>query len=74
MEDFSAVMTNIDKICNDKSVDYIVSPFDIDTKNCHAKILKDGIIIYPSGHITNFSNHRPWHNLPQQNTTQTQAH
>jgi len=74
MQDFSTVMTNIDKICNDKSVDYIVSPFDIDTKNCHAKILKDGIIIYPSGHITNFSNHRPWHNPPQQNTGPTPAH
>lgn len=64
MQDFMAIASNIEQICLDESFDYIVTSFDIDNPNCHAKILKDGIIIYPSGHIKNFSNHRPWHNLP----------
>ncbi|MBO7644962.1 MAG: ComEC/Rec2 family competence protein [Alphaproteobacteria bacterium] len=74
MKDFTTVMENIERICNDKKIDYIVTTFDISPKNCHAKILNDGIMIYPSGHITHFSNHRPWHMLPTQNTDQTVVH
>lgn len=62
MQKFTTIMDNIETICNDTSIDYIVSSFDISLQNCHAKILTDGILIYPSGHIKHFSNHRPWHN------------
>ena len=74
MQKFTTVMDNAVKMCEDKNIDFIVSPFDISATNCHAKILKDGILIYPSGHITTISNHRPWHNLPQRNTDQTTGH
>ena len=62
MKDFIAIMSNIDEICSDKNIDYIVTPFDLDAKNCHAKTLQDGVFIYPSGHVRNFLNHRHWHN------------
>ena len=74
MQNFTTIMDNLEKICDDKNINYIVSSFDITPQNCHAKILSDGIFIYPSGRIRNFSNHRRWHNMQQQNTDQTQAH
>lgn len=64
MQNFTSLLNNIEQICTDKSIDYIVTTFDTDITDCHAKILRDGILIYPSGHITNFSNHRPWHMMP----------
>ena len=54
-------MDNINTVCRDKSVDYIVTPFEINAPNCHAKILTGGIVIYPNGKITKISYHRPWH-------------
>ena len=56
-------MNNIDDVCSDKSVSYLVTPFDINGENCHAKILSDGILIYPSGKIKTFSNQRPWNSV-----------
>lgn len=64
MQNFTSLMNNIEKTCADKSIDYIVTTFDTDITNCNAKILNDGILIYPSGRITIFSNHRPWHMMP----------
>lgn len=64
MQNFTTIMKNIEQMCADKSIDYIVTTFDIDINNCNAKILNDGILIYPSGYIKNFSNHRPWHMMP----------
>ena len=63
MKHFTTLMNNLETICNDKNVKYIVSPFDIKAPNCKAEILHDGLIIYPSGHVKHFSNHRPWHNV-----------
>ena len=70
MQKFTTIMDNAIKLCEDKNIDFIVSPFDVEATNCHAKILKDGILIYPYGNITTISNHRPWHNQPAQNTDQ----
>lgn len=64
MQNFTTIMKNMEQMCADKSIDYIVTTFDIDIHNCNAKILNDGILIYPSGYIKNFSNHRPWHMMP----------
>ena len=64
MQNFTAVLNNLENVCNDKSVKYIVSPFDIDVRKCHAKVLHNGLLIYPNGKITEIINHRPWHNLP----------
>lgn len=62
MQTFTTVINNIEKTCRDKTTDFIVSPFKIHAPKCHAKILKDGILIYPNGKVTKFANHRPWHN------------
>lgn len=64
MQKFTTIMNNIDEVCDDKSVDYLVTTFDMNNINCHAKILKDGILIYPSGRIKTFSNFRPWNIKP----------
>lgn len=62
MQNFTAILNNIEKVCADKNINYIVTTFDINSPKCNAKILKDGILIYPNGHITTISNRRPWHN------------
>ena len=73
MQNFTAIMNNIEKVCTDTSVDYVVSTFTIKSSKCHAKLLRKGLIIYPNGHIKEIINQRPWHNLPKQNINQTQA-
>lgn len=66
IQKFVPLMNNITKLCNDKNVDYIVSYFDIDSEMCANKILKHGVMIYPSGKIKNTSTKRPWnYNLHQ---------
>jgi competence protein ComEC len=62
MQNFTALMNNIENVCEDKSVDYVVTTFDVRTQNCHAKILNYGLIIYPNGKFTKIINLRPWHN------------
>lgn len=74
MQNFTSVLDNLEKVCNDKTMDYIVSPFEVNSENCYGKILQNGLIIYPNGHITEIINHRPWHNLPEQKTDQMQVH
>ena len=61
MQNFTALMNNIEDVCRDKSVDYIVTTFKTSAPNCHAKILTDGIIIYPNGKFIKIINRRPWH-------------
>lgn len=60
IQKFVPLMNNITKLCNDTSVDYIVSYFDINSEICANKILKHGVIIYPSGHVKHTSTKRPW--------------
>lgn len=64
MQKFTTILNNFDDVCMDKSVDYMVTPFDMSGENCHAKILNDGILIYPSGHVKYFSNQRLWNIMP----------
>ena len=61
IQSIKTVIDNINEICRDKSIDYIVSPVSIHAPNCHAKLLTGGMIIYPSGKIKKLSNHRLWH-------------
>ena len=61
MQKFTTIMNNFDKTCENEDIKYIVTTFDVKSDKCKDKILHEGIIIYPSGKITNFSNHRPWH-------------
>jgi hypothetical protein len=65
IQKFTAILNTIDDVCRDKSVDYIVATFDISAPNCYAKILNDGLIIYPNGKINKIINRRPWNNLHQ---------
>ena len=51
-------------MCNDNSVDYIVSYFDIDAPKCAHKILRGGFVIYPSGRVQMMSPTRPWNKMP----------
>lgn len=60
MQKFSALQNNITKLCNDNSVDYIVSYFDITAPNCKSKILHGGFIIYENGKIIYLNHNRRW--------------
>ena len=73
MQNFTAIMNNIEKVCADTSVDYVVSTFTIKSSKCHANFLRKSFVIYPNGKIKKIINQRPWHNLPKQNTDQMQA-
>ena len=73
MQNFTSVLDNIEKVCNDKNIDYIVTPFDITSPNCHGKILENGLMIYPNGSVTEIINRRPWHNQREQKTNQMLA-
>lgn len=64
MQHFTSVLNNIENVCADKSINYIVATFDIKAPNCHGKILQNGLLIYPDGKATEIINHRPWHNQP----------
>ena len=61
MQTIKTVIDNVNTVCRDKSVDFIISPVSIRAPKCHAKFLTGGMVIYPSGKITKISNHRPWH-------------
>ena len=60
IQKFVPLMNNIEQLCNDENIDYIVSYFDIDSKNCANKILGYGIMIYPNGKVKNTVTNRPW--------------
>ena len=62
IQKFMPLMREIGSLCRDRSVDYIVSYFDIDAPNCHAKILRGGAAIYPSGRVRYSYVPRPWNN------------
>ena len=65
MQNFTATLNNLEKVCRDKDINFIVSVFDIKSESCYGKILTDGLLIYPNGHIVKIINHRPWHNQRQ---------
>ena len=64
MQHFTSILNNIENVCADKSINYIVATFDIKAPNCHGKILQNGLLIYPDGKATEIINRRPWHNQP----------
>ena len=73
MKDFTTVFNNLETLCSDKSVKFIVTTFETRIQNCHATVLGGGFVIYPNGKIVKVRNQRPWHNTPKQNTTQMRA-
>ena len=74
MQNFTATLDNIENVCKDKTVNYIVTTFETKSPNCYEKILQNGLIIYPNGKVTEIINRRPWHNLPEQKTNQMPVH
>lgn len=66
IQKFVPLMKNINALCQDASVNYIVSYFQIDAPNCNHKILgHGGILIYPDGRVKYLNPARPWDNPPK---------
>ena len=59
---FVPLQKNIGRLCRDDEIDYIISYFDIRAPKCDNKILRGGVIIYPSGRVSRIPRMRPWHN------------
>lgn len=62
IQQFVPLMKNINELCNDNNIDYIVSYFDIDAPLCNHKILRGGFVIYETGYVKKIPLNRPWHN------------
>ena len=60
MQKFSSLENNITTLCDDESVDYIVSYFDINSETCAHKILRDGLIMYTNGKLIYQKHNRRW--------------
>nr|MBQ0091644.1 ComEC/Rec2 family competence protein [Candidatus Enterousia merdequi] len=60
----TSVIKNIETICSDTTVDFIITPVKIEAPHCHAKIINRGLLIYQDKTITRISNLRPWNNQP----------
>lgn len=61
IQKFTSLIKNISQLCNDDSVDFIVSYFDIDSEKCSHKILQGGFIIYKNKDIKYTPTKRRWH-------------
>ena len=62
MQKFVPLQKNINNLCNDNEIDYIVSYFNINAPKCNHKILRGGFVIYESGKVKHTILNRPWHN------------
>lgn len=60
VQKFIPLMKNIENLCRDNSVRYIVSYYDIKSKYCAHKLLRGGFVIYPSGRVKNIIRNRRW--------------
>ena len=60
IQKFVPLQKNLPRLCADKNIDYIASYFDIDSKTCANKILKNGFVIYKSGRIKYTPFNRYW--------------
>jgi hypothetical protein len=61
IQKFVPLMKNIEKLCKDDSVDYIVSYFDINSQKCNNKFLRGGLVIYPNNSVKHTPSKRKWH-------------
>ena len=61
IQKFVPLMKNISQLCNDNSVEYIVSYFDIHSQKCRHKILKGGFVIYQNNSVKYTPSERKWH-------------
>ena len=61
IQKFVPLMQNIGALCNDDSVRYIVSYFNVVAPSCQHKILRGGALIYDSGRVEYVQRTRRWH-------------
>ena len=62
IQKFVPLQKHFAKLCRDENIDYIVSYFNIDAPSCRQKILRNGFVIYKSGHVKYTPVNRWWHN------------
>lgn len=62
---FVPLSKNLETLCNDKTVKYIASYYDIKSHYCANKILRGGGVIYKSGYFNKTPSNRLWHNRPE---------
>ena len=60
VQKFVPLIKNIDKLCRDDSVKYIVSYYEIDSNMCAHKLLRGGFVIYPNGRVKHTIRNRRW--------------
>lgn len=60
VQKFVPLMKNIEKLCKDNSVKYIVSYYDIKSEKCAHKLLRGGFVIYPNNRIKYTGVQRRW--------------
>lgn len=60
MQKFVPTMKNIKSLCDDDSVRYIVSYFEINSPSCAHKIIRGGFVIYPDDRVKYISHTRRW--------------
>lgn len=60
IQKFVPLVKNIERLCNDDSVDFIVSYFKIDAPKCAHKILNGGFVIYPNNRVKYLQSGRKW--------------
>lgn len=65
IQKFVPLHKNISKLCQDDRINYIVSYFDVRSPQCDNKILRGGVLVYPSGYVKQIMHLRPWHNPRQ---------
>ncbi len=69
---FMPLLNGVGKLCDEN--DFLVSYLNITAdKNCNAKILRGGFVIYKDGRIEYINSSRWWHNSPKQNKDQPLA-
>ena len=60
VQKFVPLMKNIEKLCQDDSVKYIVSYYEIKSEKCAHKLLRGGFVIYPNGDVKYTVRNRRW--------------
>ena len=65
IKNFVSLSKNFSDLCNNPHIKYIASNFDIDSEKCANKIIRNGCVIYESGHMINIPSNRWWHNRPE---------
>ena len=61
VQKFMPLASNIQELCADPTVKYIVPYFKMEYPACEHKILRGGMVIYKHGTVVRTPDNRPWH-------------